>query len=670
LITGRGVGQLERARWLRHQDVDERGYVLILVMAIAVIILSLSAVAVKYSVVDLGATGTYTNAVQARLAAETGLNVALSQIDAATSLGSLPCPNPLTTDSVTTNLAVTAPTTPPTPTYANTVSYVATFTSTTPITPTPTACTTAPTTWPGMAEIRSVGTMAGTTSVMVEDIQITAPVAAATNTAFSDAIYSPTSVGLVTSTINKGTNSAANVVTGGPIGCSNNVAIQGSLISYSTAISTFNNGCSVTGDLDLAATYTQQSNVNGVSVGGNVLDTSSGGLYLSSVPVTGNVYSAGPYGQYGSSTGGSLYATNAVTLNSTTVNGSAYATGGFNLQSSATIKGSAYSGSGGITMNTAAINGSAASYASSAGINITASGTIGSNGTGSALATGSNSQIQVQGGTSSIAGGAHASGAISYNVPGTNQTWLGTITGAPGSVTANDSSITNTTMPTSLVPVIPAMPTAPTWPQITTPTQAAWAAKGYTNYVVVTQAQCAAGYFYYTSGSTPFLNAVNSETTPTVFDASACSDATNSEVNLDGPSNSETFSLKTDIALVVNGAHTSGTNIFQSSSPSTPHNFSLIVPYPDTGNVKLSNLTQFASSLSTFIYVGQGAMDVNSSPGLTGQILSYGAFTASSGSSFAETFSTAAALTIPGVVTAAGGSGSASISPVRRYSSR
>jgi len=640
-----------------HRESDEGGYVLIIVMAIAVVILSLSAVAVKYSVVDLSATGTYANAVQARLAAETGLNVAVAQIDAATSFSSLPCPSPLTTDSVATRLPVTAPTTPPTATYALTVSYIATFTATTPITPTPTACTTVPTAWPGMAEIRSVGSMSGTTSVMVEDVQITAPVATATNTAFSDAIYSPTSIGLVTSTINKGTNAVANVVSGGAMNCTNSTTIQGSLISYSTSTApNVNTNCYINQDFDVADT--SNYSLSGATVSGNFLSTGAGGVSLSGLVLAGNAYSGGPLSMQSMTTAGSAYATGSIGLNSATVNGSAYGTGAFTLSSSANLKGSAYSGSGGISMNASAIGAAADSYASSAGINMYNS-TIGSN----ALATGSSSQIQVQGSQSNIAGTAHASGAITYNVPGSNQTWLGTINGSPGTVSANDSTITNTTMPSNQTPVIPSMPTAPTWPQITAPTQAAWAAKGYTNYVLIPAAQCST-YFTYSSGPTPFLTAVNSETVPTVFDASACSN-----VNMDGQNNTETFSLKTDIAVVVNGFTTSVANIFQSSS-TTQHNLSFIVPYGDSGNVSLSNTTTFASSLSTFIYVGGGTMDVNSAPQITGQILSYGAFTASSGSTFTDTFSTTAALTIPGVAVSGGGTAAASVAPVRRYTSR
>ena len=63
-------------------------------------------------------------------------------------------------------------------------------------------------------------------------------------------------------------------------------------------------------------------------------------------------------------------------------------------------------------------------------------------------------------------------------------------------------------------------------------------------------------------------------------------------------------------------------------------------------------------------------MDVNSAPQITGQILSYGAFTASSGSTFTDTFSTTAALTIPGVAVSGGGTAAASVAPVRRYTSR
>jgi hypothetical protein len=73
-----------------------------------------------------------------------------------------------------------------------------------------------------------------------------------------------------------------------------------------------------------------------------------------------------------------------------------------------------------------------------------------------------------------------------------------------------------------------------------------------------------------------------------------------------------------------------------------------------------------AGTLSTFIYDGGGQFNANSNPSLTGQVLSTGELSASSGSSWTQTFSTAAGLTVPGVASA-GGSSTVTVAPIRRY---
>jgi len=321
------------------------------------------------------------------------------------------------------------------------------------------------------------------------------------------------------------------------------------------------------------------------------------------------------------------------------------------------ISGSLFSNAGITLSNYVTIGGDIWSYATS-GISLSNSVRIG----GNAVAT--KGAITTYAGTT-IVGNANASGAISYNNGSTPS--AGAIN---GTVTPNNSALSSQTFPAQ-----------PAFPALTDPTQAAWQASEYANYVSVTSAgesinggalnpaMTCSTYFTaqylavngYQPSPSQFNLDLNNATVPTVIDAPTCSP------NVTGPNNAATYSLQVDVAVELAGLQTSVTNTFTSSS-STVHNLSIIVPAPQTGTITLSNATSFTSSLNTLMYT-MGAFSAANASVMHGQILSATSMAGSNG--FALTFSASPAGTIPGASTVTAGSPSVftpgSFAPIRRF---
>jgi hypothetical protein len=351
-----------------------------------------------------------------------------------------------------------------------------------------------------------------------------------------------------------------------------------------------------------------------------------------------------------------------------------------NLINNCTIGKGVYANSAIYLDGTPNIGGSVTSYGSG-GINIDTTPTVGGNlisTLGSITMTNS----------PNINGNAYAYGTIKYNGTNIATGAAGTNQYIHGLVSYPNSSYASSTIPAE-----------PSFPTITDPTQALWAASGYTNYVVVgtnsttvngttiTQtnnygqvAQYTCSNFFnvqynfngVSSYPSEFATIVNSATSPTVIDASACANVGSSGGTYYNPGGSQTFSLQTNIALVVNGIELAGTNTFTSSS-STSHDMSIIVPAPDTGQVYFTNGTTFSSTLSTFIYT-EGTFKADSTPSINGQILAGTPNNTQSvyiTNTFALTYSNTAATTIPGTTTTTTTStGSPTVTAVRRYVAR
>lgn len=337
-----------------------------------------------------------------------------------------------------------------------------------------------------------------------------------------------------------------------------------------------------------------------------------------------------------------------------------------NYANSCAISGSLYSNAGVTLSNSVNIGGDVWSYASG-GITLSNSVRVG----GNAVAT--KGSITTYSGTT-IVGNANASGSISYNSGSTPS--AGAIN---GTVTPNNSALGSQTFPTQ-----------PAFPILTDPTQAAWQASEYANYVSVTSAgesinggilnpaMGCSNYFAaqylaannYQASPSQFNVDVNNATVPTVIDAPTCSP------NLTGPNSTATYSQKVDVAVVLAGLQTSATNTFTSSSTTT-HNLSIIVPAPQTGTIALSNATTFTGTLNTLMYT-LGTFSAANASVMHGQVLAASSMTGSNG--FALTYSASPAGTIPGASTVTPGQtittpGSSvatlgSSAPIRRYVSR
>ncbi len=334
-----------------------------------------------------------------------------------------------------------------------------------------------------------------------------------------------------------------------------------------------------------------------------------------------------------------------------------------NFANSCAVSGSLYSNAAVSLSNSVSIGGDVWSYASG-GITLANSVRVG----GNAVAT--NGSITTYSGTT-VVGNANASGAINYN-NGTT-TWYGTIN---GTVTPNNSALSTQTFPVQ-----------PAFPTLTDPTQAAWQASEYINYVsvtaagesinggVVNPAMSCSTYFSaqylaannYQASASQFNVDLNAATVPTVIDAPTCSP------NLSGANATATYSLRADVAVVLAGLQTSATNTFASSSATT-HNLSVIVPAPQTGTIALSNATTFATSLNTLMYT-LGTFTAANASVMHGQVLAASSMAGSNG--FALTYSASPAGTIPGAsvvtpgqtITTPGTSVPTlgSLSPIRRF---
>jgi hypothetical protein len=572
---------------------DEDGYILVIVMVLSVVILALSALVIQASTVDQAVTTAYTSTVQSRLAAETDLNVAVSQIG--TVLTTTPASNDANGNMLTSTGSILRSLLPCTATSTTapgfTASVVYDTISGTPIVGCPSTWSSSSSTWPAQAVVTSTGTYLKSPTKLVENLTVTAPtltVTAPTSVtgpstttllpAFGAAIYSQGAVSLSgnVSATTTSSNTPANIIAGGGVTCPNNVTVQGSIYSYSTtAAGTFANSCVISGSL-YANTGIALSNA--VSIGGDVQSFASSGISLS---------------------------------NTVRVGGNALATEG---------------------------------------------------------------PITTYSGTT-IVGNASAYGSISYNNGGATPS-AGAIN---GTVTQNDSALSSQ-----------AFPTQPPFPALSDPTQAAWQASEYANYVSVTSsgesinggalntAMTCSTYFSsqylaannYQASPSQFALDISAATTPTVIDAPTCTP------NLSGPNSIATYSLKVDVAVVLASLQTSGTNTFASST-TTAHNLSIIVPAPQTGSITLSNATTFATTLNTLMYT-EGAFSGANASVMQGQILSATSMAGSNG--FALTYSASSSSTIPGASTVTPGQtvvtpGSSvvtvgSLAPLRRYASR
>lgn len=350
--------------------------------------------------------------------------------------------------------------------------------------------------------------------------------------------------------------------------------------------------------------------------------------------------------------------------NGNTIGGNLYSyrTSPLKFDSTCTIGKGVFANSAVSLTNNVNIGGSVTSYGSG-GITLSASPTIGGN------MTSTQGSIDMSN-SPTVKGNAYAYTSINYNRKAVGSGAAGSNLYIQGLVSYPNTNFAGQTMPTQ-----------PTFPAITDPTQNQWGAAGYSNYIVVTDSAVTTNglinttytcnnYFTaqylapsYSGSASAFALAVNNATTPTVIDASACSNP-----DYSNPGNSQTFSLQTNVALLVNGIGFATTNNFQSSSSAT-HNLSIIVPSPDTGGINFTNTTTFAPQLSTFIYT-PGRFTASVTPSINGQVLA-GDMSSSSVSitnNFALTFSNAAAATIPGTTTTSGGSTTtAAIVGVRRY---
>ena len=248
-------------------------------------------------------------------------------------------------------------------------------------------------------------------------------------------------------------------------------------------------------------------------------------------------------------------------------------------------------------------------------------------------------------GSAHIGGNAYASGTISYS--------NGQISGAI--VTPNDGpALASQTMPVEYKP-----------PTVVNPLPASnWSGTEYTNYVTVTSAQCSAAGFATGTGAGSFYADVTTPTTPTVVDASACSAF---QPNVTSPTC--VYALKTDIAVVVSGLTIASCNSFQSAT-TTAHNFSIIQP-STSGTITFSNGATFGTStnpLNLLVWTN-GTFDGSGGTTISaGQILAQNTVTAGAG--FSLTFSSAAAMTLPGTTTTVSGTTTPSLSVLRRYVTR
>ncbi len=279
---------------------EESGYVLVVVMVICAMILSLSAVAMQAATTNNSVTSTFSNTIQSRLAAETGLNVATSQVATAVTAvaagvdaygnivnaggnvlrASLPAA--ITTATLGTSAG-----------YSGTITYANAAGSA--FIGTPSSWSTQTPAWPVSAKLVSTGTMRnGSALKMTENVTIAPPTATAspgTTTllpGFGAAIFSQGQVALSgnVSTSTSSVTAPANIIAGAGIICPNNVAVQGSIYSYTTSDISFANSCTLSGGLYAASGITLSNNV---TVGGDIWSYGADGITLNnSTKIGGN----------------------------------------------------------------------------------------------------------------------------------------------------------------------------------------------------------------------------------------------------------------------------------------------------------------------------------------------------------------------------------------------
>jgi hypothetical protein len=590
---------VEGFRARRRQSEDDAGYIIIIVLVIAMIVLSLAAVAMQASMTNDSVTSSYANSVQSHLASETALNVGVSQIAAVTNA------TPATTDNygnvedssgndLRSQLPsqITVAATPTSPGYTATVAY----------------------TWSNPLYQQSGAPSTWTNGSLTNPNAAIWP-STATITALGTAPKGSSVKMIETVGISPPVVSVTNTTT--------NTTLT-SATSTAPAITTTPGTPGTPGTTTLLPGYGAAIFSGGqVSLSGNVSATTS------SVTTPANIVAGN----------------GIVCPNNVTVQGSiySYSTSDQSLSNNCTITGSLYSVSGVTLSNSVSVGGDLWSYGTDG---ITLNNTVKVSGN----ATATKGAITTYAGVN-IVGNAAAAGVINYNSG--SQSWYGTIHGvvAPN----NSTGLAGDTMPTE-----------PTFPTLSDPTQAQWQGTEYTNVITVTNAgtflngtqtsttQNCSTYFNaqylavnnYQASASQFNLDVNAATTPTAIDASACS-----APNLYGPNGTATYTLHTDVAVTLSGLQTSGTNTFTSSS-STTHNLSIIVPSPGTGGITLSNNTTFATSVSTLLYT-LGTVSAANASVMNGQILADASMAGSN--NFALTFSSSAALTLPGTTTTTAG---------------
>lgn len=267
--------------------------------------------------------------------------------------------------------------------------------------------------------------------------------------------------------------------------------------------------------------------------------------------------------------------------------------------------------SGAVTLeNSAAVNGNLISYAGP----LTMSGTTEVTGT----ATETSGNISLSGSTI-IKGNTAASGTI---------TLAGGSSISPGTKTPGDLALSSQTMPAAVsFPVL-------------NPSDATWLGQGW-SVVDVASANCGTYFQSNSSGAAdPFMTAISTETSKTVYDATSCSPSY---------SRSQTFSFNADTVLEVASFTTVGSDTY-SSTTATVHDFSLLASpgvacSTSAVDISVSNSSTFASSLVVFMYTPGEASYANS-PSMIGQIVACGGITGSN--SFVLTFNSSASAEIPG----------------------
>lgn len=260
-----------RSRTLSRLRRDDEGAALVLVVAL-VAVSALAGVAVASSIMSANSVTTITRAdVQAKAAAQAGIDVAYGRMTA----GSLVCSAPPVAGG---------------PTYTATVQY---FTGAGASVP----CTGATVTGvPAKAVITSIGTAAnpGTTSAigdrhtMRAEVDIVAAVSEATldKAVYSDASFVVTNDSALTSSTTGAID--ADIYTNGGVDCTTQIQIQGNVRAQQSV--KLSNNCKVAGEVWSGGTVTA---ADGVEVAGNVFAAGGAATNLGKAHVRGTVVTNG-----------------------------------------------------------------------------------------------------------------------------------------------------------------------------------------------------------------------------------------------------------------------------------------------------------------------------------------------------------------------------------------